>query len=56
MPAGKRNSLLIILLMMAALAAGQTLPMITNVLQTSSAQITDFSVKAGGGAVDFFLQ
>jgi hypothetical protein len=55
MRAREKSNFLMILLMLTILAAGQTLPLTTNIIQASSAKITDFSVNVGGGAVDFFL-
>jgi len=55
MSAGKKSSFILLQLTIMALAAGQNVPVITNVIETSSAQITDFSVNVGGGAIDFFL-
>lgn len=55
MLAREKSSFLMVLLILTVLAAGQTIPMVTNIIQASSAKITDFSVDVGGGAVDFFL-
>lgn len=51
---GKRSSLLTLLLLLAVTAAGQNFPVSTTVLNTTSAEITNFSVVTGS-VVDFLF-
>lgn len=54
MPGERKSNLLVLVLMLAMPAAGQNVPISTTVLNTTSAEITSFSVVTGS-AVDFLF-